>query len=61
MTTAILYPLFVLAIAAAGAVCYELTEQATEFWWRVLFRTFSWFWIGVAGVLLSGSIRTAGR
>ena len=61
MTAVTLYALFVITIAAAGAVCYELTDQATEFWWRVLFRTFSWFWIGVAGILLSGFIKAAGQ
>ena len=61
MTAVTLYALFIVTIAAAGAICYELTERATEFWWRVLFRTFSWFWIGVAGILLSGFIKTAGQ
>jgi len=60
MTAQILYPLYIMAITAFSAICYELTDQATAFWWRVVFRTFSWFWIGVAGVLLSGLIRSVG-
>lgn len=31
MTTEILYPLYIMAITAFGAICYELTEQATVF------------------------------
>ena len=58
MSVALLYVVFVVGIGFAGAVFHELAERIdptrpSRFFLKVLYRTISWFWLGVAGILLS--------
>ena len=62
MTVALLYVAFIVGIGFAGAVFHELADRTTgetagQFMLKVTYRTFSWFWLGVAGILLSVAIR----
>ena len=58
MTVALVYVLVVVRIGFAGATFHELAERTesdsrTQFLLKVSYRTVSWFWLGVAGILLS--------
>jgi hypothetical protein len=54
------YLLFVLAVGFLGSVCYEWTERTEKFLPKSLLRTIAWFWIGMAGLLLSALIKVTG-
>ncbi len=53
MASLAVFVFFILVIGFFGSVCYEWTERTDDFWPKALLRTLSWFWIGVAGLLLS--------
>lgn len=58
MIVALVYVLVVVGIGFAGATFHELAERTephsrTQFLLKVSYRTVSWFWLGVAGILLS--------
>ena len=55
------YLLFVLTVGFLGSVCYEWAERTEKFWPKALLRTVAWFWIGMAGLLLSALIKVAGQ
>ena len=62
MSVALVYALIVVGIGFAGATFHELAEQTEadsrpRFFLKVLYRTASWFWLGVAAILLSVAFR----
>lgn len=59
MVSIAVFVVFILAIGFLGPICYEWTERTERFWPKALLRTLAWFWIGVAGLLLSLLMKAA--
>lgn len=60
MTVVPIYVIFVVVIGLTGAFFHELVERTSgvvnrRFWLRVVYRTFSWACLGLAGILLTSA------
>ena len=58
MSAPIAFAIFVVMLGLAGAFFHELVERTSHnanwrFWLRVMYRTFSWACLGLAGILLT--------